>query len=237
MQTTYVNSLSRAWCRDLKEHHAKLGGSTFLSMPKLARYKIYLFIYFPIWILTDQYSFFIVYFVQVSDIPLLLLLNDFSIHFGKVAWIFCRTLWLAVNPRVWHQFLWFLLSLQRAHELLVHSSECPTSRCQYPLCRMVKGHFRHSSLCKIRAAGGCCTCKEVWALIYRHSRVCKESNCNVPRCRFLHKLLSSYSHHNKLNMLLWVSDQANYLYESLSCSRCRDLKEHRLQSVNDDGVP
>ncbi|KAF3774700.1 Histone acetyltransferase, partial [Nymphaea thermarum] len=78
-----------------------------------------------------------------------------------------------------------VLQLRKMLDLLVHASQCRSGNCQYPNCRKVKGLFRHGSLCKVRASGGCQLCKKMWHILQLHARACKESECNVPRCRDL----------------------------------------------------
>jgi len=39
--------------------------------------------------------------------------------------------------------------------------------------------------CKTRASGGCVLCKKMWYMLQLHARACKDSECNVPRCRDL----------------------------------------------------
>ncbi|XP_022847823.1 histone acetyltransferase HAC1-like isoform X2 [Olea europaea var. sylvestris] len=78
-----------------------------------------------------------------------------------------------------------VMQLRKMLDLLVHASQCRSPLCQYPNCRKVKGLFRHGFVCKVRASGGCPLCKKMWSLLQLHSRACKESQCNVPRCRDL----------------------------------------------------
>ncbi|TVU07671.1 hypothetical protein EJB05_41036 [Eragrostis curvula] len=71
-------------------------------------------------------------------------------------------------------------------ESLAHAVKCRASpRCQYPFCRKLKLLFLHGSKCQERASGGCPLCKKVWGIIHFHVRICKESQCKVPRCRDL----------------------------------------------------
>ncbi|CAI9783593.1 unnamed protein product [Fraxinus pennsylvanica] len=78
-----------------------------------------------------------------------------------------------------------VMQLRKMLDLLVHASQCHSPLCQYPNCRKVKGLFRHGFVCKVRVSGGCALCKKMWSLLQLHSRACKESQCNVPRCRDL----------------------------------------------------
>ncbi|KAE8655510.1 Histone acetyltransferase HAC12 [Hibiscus syriacus] len=78
-----------------------------------------------------------------------------------------------------------VLQLRKMLDLLVHASQCRSAHCQYPICRKVKGLFRHGIQCRIRASGGCVLCKKMWYLLQLHARACKESQCHVPRCRDL----------------------------------------------------
>ncbi|KAL6873634.1 hypothetical protein ACP4OV_013716 [Aristida adscensionis] len=70
-------------------------------------------------------------------------------------------------------------------QYLAHSGACRSPGCQYPNCRKIKALFHHGSKCQKRASGGCVLCKKMWDLIRFHARTCKESHCNVPRCRDL----------------------------------------------------
>ncbi|KAF3320843.1 putative histone acetyltransferase HAC-like 1 isoform X1 [Carex littledalei] len=70
-------------------------------------------------------------------------------------------------------------------ELLGHASECRSPGCLYPNCRKIKGLFRHGVNCTVRIYKGCCLCKKIWYLLQLHARACKETVCNVPRCKDL----------------------------------------------------
>ncbi|KAJ7544850.1 hypothetical protein O6H91_09G096200 [Diphasiastrum complanatum] len=78
-----------------------------------------------------------------------------------------------------------VFQLRKMLELLVHASQCCAIQCQYPKCRSVKGLFRHGTMCRTRASGGCGMCKRMWHLLQLHARACKESECRVPRCKDL----------------------------------------------------
>ncbi|KAL1085344.1 hypothetical protein V6Z11_D08G044200 [Gossypium hirsutum] len=71
--------------------------------------------------------------------------------------------------------------LSKLLEVLLHASGC--DHCSHPDCRLMKKLFFHSKVCTVRAAGGCKHCNKIWFILRQHSRSCKESNCNVPRCR------------------------------------------------------
>ncbi|KAL6500473.1 hypothetical protein OROHE_025839 [Orobanche hederae] len=73
--------------------------------------------------------------------------------------------------------------LRQILDLIVHMFRCRSPRCLYPYCRKVKALFRHGSLCKRGAIGGCRLCKIMWCAYRVHARACKESKCNVPHCR------------------------------------------------------
>ncbi|KAG9450176.1 hypothetical protein H6P81_010141 [Aristolochia fimbriata] len=75
--------------------------------------------------------------------------------------------------------------LRKMLDLLVHASQCRFPHCKYPDCRQVKGLFRHGTHCRTRVSGGCVLCKKMWYLLQLHARACKESECNVPRCKDL----------------------------------------------------
>ncbi|XP_024524723.1 histone acetyltransferase HAC1 [Selaginella moellendorffii] len=78
-----------------------------------------------------------------------------------------------------------VVQLRKIVQLLIHSSQCCSFQCQYPKCRKVKNLFRHGTVCKTRASGGCRHCKLMWHLLQLHARSCKESDCRVPRCKDL----------------------------------------------------
>ncbi|GBG83435.1 hypothetical protein CBR_g37148 [Chara braunii] len=75
--------------------------------------------------------------------------------------------------------------MRKMLELLVHASGCGTQQCQYPSCLSVKALFRHGINCKQRISGGCPACRKMWTLLQFHARICKQSECSVPRCRDL----------------------------------------------------
>ncbi|CAH1454279.1 unnamed protein product [Lactuca virosa] len=82
-----------------------------------------------------------------------------------------------------------VVQLRKMLDLLVHAAQCRAQLCQYPNCRKVKGLFRHGMHCKVRASGGCLLCKKMWHLLQLHARACKDTPCNVPRCRDLREHL------------------------------------------------
>ncbi|KAL4627790.1 hypothetical protein ACB092_05G190900 [Castanea dentata] len=77
------------------------------------------------------------------------------------------------------------MELRKMLDLLVHTAQCVSAKCQYTNCSKVKGLFNHGKRCKISATGGCVLCKKMWYLLQLHARGCKESVCHVPRCRDL----------------------------------------------------
>ncbi|KAG2608387.1 hypothetical protein PVAP13_4NG316600 [Panicum virgatum] len=86
-------------------------------------------------------------------------------------------------------------------QLLAHAGSCPArGGCHYPNCRKLKSLFHHGAQCKIRSSGGCRLCKKVWSFIQLHARVCKESQCNMPRCRDQKELW------RKLQLMQWQSE-------------------------------
>ena len=108
-----------------------------------------------------------------------------------LAQIFCRLILLFllfVFFSLWSWYYWFsTLQLRKMLDLLVHASQCRSAQCLYHNCRKVKGLFRHGIQCKTRASGGCVLCKRMWYLLQLHARACKESECHVPRCRFVNQ--------------------------------------------------
>ena len=88
--------------------------------------------------------------------------------------------------------IFFMLQTEKLLRLLAHAGSCPArGGCQYPNCRKLKSLFHHGAQCKTRSSGGCRLCKKVWSFIQLHARVCKESQCNMPRCRYGPILFSS----------------------------------------------
>ncbi|PUZ59198.1 hypothetical protein GQ55_4G021300 [Panicum hallii var. hallii] len=87
--------------------------------------------------------------------------------------------------------------------LLAHAGSCPgRGGCQYPNCRKLKSLFHHGARCKTRSSGGCHLCKKVWSFIQLHARACKESQCNMPRCRNR----DQNEHWRKLQLMQWQSE-------------------------------
>lgn len=74
-------------------------------------------------------------------------------------------------------------------DVILHASHCQTTNhlCSYPNCTLIRRLFSHAHACKIRVAGGCCHCRKTWFILMMHSRRCKDSDCNVPRCLDLKK--------------------------------------------------
>ncbi|KAK7831962.1 histone acetyltransferase hac1 [Quercus suber] len=54
-------------------------------------------------------------------------------------------------------------------DLLVHTAQCHSAKCQYTNCRKVKGLFHHGIHCKISATVGCVLCKKMWYLLQLHA--------------------------------------------------------------------
>ncbi|KAM4112413.1 hypothetical protein ACJW30_05G138200 [Castanea mollissima] len=77
------------------------------------------------------------------------------------------------------------MKLRKMLDLLVHTAQCVSAKCQYTNCSKVKRLFNHGIHCKISTTGGCVLCKKMWYLLQLHARGCKESVCHVPRCRDL----------------------------------------------------
>ncbi|KAL9266361.1 Histone acetyltransferase HAC1-like protein [Drosera capensis] len=81
------------------------------------------------------------------------------------------------------------MQLKKILRLLAHASQCCLPTCQHSKCRAIKALFCHGKQCKVRVAGGCARCKRMWQFIQLHSRVCKDPDCKVPRCRDLREYL------------------------------------------------
>lgn len=85
-----------------------------------------------------------------------------------------------------HGDVFSVLQTQVMLRLMVHAGSCRyRGGCQYPNCRKLKSLFHHGKKCKTRTSGGCRLCKQIWSLIHLHARGCKESQCNLPRCRYV----------------------------------------------------
>jgi E1A/CREB-binding protein len=67
-------------------------------------------------------------------------------------------------------------------QLVEHASRCNSKACSSVNCLKMKGHFRHASVCTIKAQGGCRLCKRISALIRFHAQKCKDPRCPVPQC-------------------------------------------------------
>ena len=77
-------------------------------------------------------------------------------------------------------------NIQLHMTLLVHASACRNKKCPSANCAKMKALLRHGAQCKMRATGGCPTCKRIWALLQIHARQCRVSQgCPVPRCHDL----------------------------------------------------
>ncbi|XP_038710597.1 histone acetyltransferase HAC1-like isoform X2 [Tripterygium wilfordii] len=68
-------------------------------------------------------------------------------------------------------------------------AECRSSLCQHPKCSKLKKLNRHWRRCRRTASRGCVLCWKMWYLLHYHARACKDSECNVPRCRDLKNIL------------------------------------------------
>ena len=97
---------------------------------------------------------------------------------------------------VWNQWLFHIAAKEDAWSSGAYNTntQCRSAKCQYPNCSKVKGLFHHGIHCKISATGGCVLCKKMWYLLQLHARGCKESECHVPRCKFM----DPFYHHQSL---------------------------------------
>ncbi|CAI9109993.1 OLC1v1009943C4 [Oldenlandia corymbosa var. corymbosa] len=74
----------------------------------------------------------------------------------------------------------------RYRNVVEHASQCfpdQSNPCLHPDCSKVKKFFRHSRQCKKNLVGRCENCRKIWIMICIHAVRCKDSNCQVPRCR------------------------------------------------------
>ncbi|XP_007033362.2 PREDICTED: histone acetyltransferase HAC12 [Theobroma cacao] len=78
----------------------------------------------------------------------------------------------------------------RLLDVLLHACQC-RSPCSYPNCLLIKKLFFHAKKCTVRISGGCEHCKKMWLILRLHSRNCKDSDCDVPRCRDLKQHVNS----------------------------------------------
>ncbi|XP_020519887.1 histone acetyltransferase HAC1 isoform X1 [Amborella trichopoda] len=82
----------------------------------------------------------------------------------------------------------------KEQDLLRHSARCRVDQCQYSNCVKFKELFRNhanSSRCKVRKKGGCLDCLKMWRILGTHARGCRESGCDLPRCRDLKEFIRS----------------------------------------------
>jgi E1A/CREB-binding protein len=67
-------------------------------------------------------------------------------------------------------------------QLIEHASRCTSKACGSSNCPKMKSYLHHSSICRVKAAGGCKICKRIWTLLRIHAQDCKERNCPIPQC-------------------------------------------------------
>jgi hypothetical protein len=73
--------------------------------------------------------------------------------------------------------------------LLMHATHCRATSsdpCSYPKCLQIKRLFCHARKCSIRSFGGCQHCQKVWYLLKLHAGICRQTDCRVPRCMWVH---------------------------------------------------
>ncbi|KAL9158009.1 hypothetical protein ABFS82_08G040200 [Erythranthe guttata] len=69
--------------------------------------------------------------------------------------------------------------------VLEHANQCGATKdnpCTYPNCHDMKILFLHGAKCQLRLPGGCRHCRRIWFLLDLHSKICRISNCGIPRC-------------------------------------------------------
>lgn len=86
-------------------------------------------------------------------------------------------------------------------ELLVHvATPCHSAQCQYQRCRWMKTVIRHIMNCKM-ACEDCTKCRQFWTLIRMHSLSCRDSQCTVPKCRYI-KSFNTYNKTTLVNIII-----------------------------------
>jgi hypothetical protein len=72
--------------------------------------------------------------------------------------------------------------------LLQHTATCRlSSNCPSQNCKKMRTTLMHGIQCKIKASGGCSTCKRIWNLLQIHASQCKVPQCPVPNCVAIRK--------------------------------------------------
>ncbi|CAK8530151.1 unnamed protein product [Lathyrus sativus] len=75
---------------------------------------------------------------------------------------------------------------------LKHLYQCPRTNakpCPNTSCRQLMRLFNHVKMCKTHIEGGCGHCRKIWSILVSHSMDCKSSECKIPKCSELKKLL------------------------------------------------
>jgi E1A/CREB-binding protein len=67
-------------------------------------------------------------------------------------------------------------------QLIEHASRCVSKTCTSSNCQKMKSYLHHSSVCRVKAGGGCKICKRIWTLLRIHAQDCKDRNCPIPQC-------------------------------------------------------
>lgn len=101
-------------------------------------------------------------------------------------WRPCRSKISMLNYPVLCSLTASVLQIRKMLDLLVHASQGRSPQCQYPNCCKVKKVFPpfyyNARRTLLEVAFGV---KQMWFLLQIHSSARKESECIVPRCRFL----------------------------------------------------
>lgn len=113
----------------------------------------------------------------LEKVTILAVWADTAFHFGKQEGIEQQLEKLCLSSHV--------LKLSKTLDLLLHAAQCQLQHCQYQYCDKARGLFQHGRQCKVYSSGGCNLCKKLWYVLQLHARACKESECQLPRCRSL----------------------------------------------------
>ncbi|KAJ0469388.1 putative histone acetyltransferase chromatin regulator PHD family [Helianthus annuus] len=72
-------------------------------------------------------------------------------------------------------------------DTLMHASGCDRIPCAYKECNTMRRLFYHAARCNVKVRGGCKYCQRVWTILKKHSQICTDSDCKIPRCMDIKK--------------------------------------------------